>query len=670
MLALGGLIGTATITASFIYGGLEYENYADDRVVLVGSTLTSGMVAIPEKVTMTSGLHYYTYTVDSIAPYAFHVEKRQTLSVSPDLPSTIRGIGEYAFNCDFEISGGGAAFMSGTLNLPEGVKYIGVGAFSGTGLTEITVPESVVVYDKAFDQIPTLKKFNYNAINATGGFGPGWELDTITIGPNVETVDFGEYSYPEAKTVIINSEVLKSIGTISVDTDTVITPAGFFPKTLEKVTGALCGLNTVVKCGGYLHIPEKLTSLPYFAHFPMGKFKDLKKIYFGNDSLDFYHIFEFDNYDDKKNLDEIIVGDSVRTLHGTYSYQSINARKLTFTENCRVDSIGSLNLDSIRGSLTFPASLRVIGPNAFNGAKYLENIELPANLEKIDNSAFDGCTALTGTIDIPESLYQIGPGAFRDCTSLQGELLIPATVKYMGAASFWNTGFNKITYADSDEPLEFTDSPSSSGGWIIKAPAARGDNSETELEREVYQGRDLNYKVVSMDMSFSYAVCSPFNQDTTIVKVVAGDKVTNIGLYQYQDCSRLKDVTLGEKCDTLRRGAFSGCPLERLDIRGNMPVLQGGYWDSSTQGVFDETVPENCELFVREDLVAAYKAHPFWCRFFRINGEDSGVNAIPADENVIVISTYDFLGRKIDDGVPGFVIEKSSDGSTRKIIRK
>ena len=85
--------------------------------------------------------------VTSIGNYAFHGSDMKIANAK--LPQSLRRIGDYAFEADTALT---------SIELPEGLKTIGRGAFAGTALVRMTIPASVTELPvSAFDGCKYLK---------------------------------------------------------------------------------------------------------------------------------------------------------------------------------------------------------------------------------------------------------------------------------------------------------------------------------------------------------------------------------------------------------------------------------------------------------------------------------------------------------------------------------
>lgn len=86
--------------------------------------------------------------------------------------------------------------------------------------------------------------------------------------------------------------------------------------------------------------------------------------------------------------------------------------------------------------VTIPASVKIIGKEAFAGCTKLEAVVFKDNseLQLINNEAFRGCTKLK-EFTLPEGVMQIGELAFYQCRSIL-ELVVPISVTTIGRAAF------------------------------------------------------------------------------------------------------------------------------------------------------------------------------------------------------------------------------------------
>ena len=99
-------------------------------------------------------------------------------------------------------------------------------------------------------------------------------------------------------------------------------------------------------------------------------------------------------------LDNVILPDGLESIGSDYIYSDASS------------FAGCSNLKTIQ----FPPSLKYIGSWAFNNCSSLEKISLPG-LDRIGNYAFNGCTSLK-EVRIPSTLQNVGDNAFSDCSNL------------------------------------------------------------------------------------------------------------------------------------------------------------------------------------------------------------------------------------------------------------
>lgn len=551
------------------------------------------------------------------------------------------------------------------LTIPESVRTIGVNAFTGCAISELIFPEGLKDYtsqELTIDE-KKMKKIQYDCINAHGSMN--FMTEQLVIGPKVESIDLNpgsEYAYSMADKVRILSDRLIHIGTAA-RTDTILAPSGLFNASLDTL-GYFCG-NYIdyIDCDGFLRIPDNLkTRLTR-----IGNVQNLRKIYYGNDAVSLNDFL----YEQKwERMDSLIIGRNVRYI-GTDNINAFNIKHLAFADGCVLDSIGEMQCDSLRDAVVFPESLRII--EKLYKATHLISIKLPSGLEKIGSKAFSQCSSLDCDLEFPESLKTIGTDAFEDCPSLTCRITLPENLEKLGDTAFNNTNIEEIIIPDNSNTLAVTSDITATGGWIIKSPAKESvDNVVHRNDKELYQGRNLRYNTVQMQMSTAIIHCSPFRNDTTLVKAELGNLVTHVSRGEFLGCSRLRFVRIGENVDSIYREAFAGCSaLERLEIHSQkMPLLEGSYWNSKEYDILSSVNREMLGIFVRDELVDAYKAHSYWGRFRIFPLSDSGINTSPYTNDAEEVARYTSDGILLTKPAPGLNIIRYSDGTIRKIIMR
>ena len=135
-----------------------------------------------------------------------------------------------------------------------------------------------------------------------------------------------------------------------------------------------------------------------------------------------------------KSLEEIIIPDSVTNIGDIGGYYA-DAESLGTFANCTslkkiiipesVVQIGNGSFYGCSGleSIVIPDSVVSIGTGAFSKCSNLNSIELPNSIQSIDYLAFEGCTSLKRIV-LPDSLkeikeYSVGSGLFENCINLR-----------------------------------------------------------------------------------------------------------------------------------------------------------------------------------------------------------------------------------------------------------
>jgi hypothetical protein len=122
----------------------------------------------------------------------------------------------------------------------------------------------------------------------------------------------------------------------------------------------------------------------------------------------------------------------------------------SLTVPAKVSAIGTyafakddaLNSSNKITAVTFPASLRTIGANAFRYSNLLESIRIEEGLESIGESAFEGCSRLKGELRIPATMTAVAARTFAG-NSIR-YLVLHEGITGLGDRAFANNPFDSV----------------------------------------------------------------------------------------------------------------------------------------------------------------------------------------------------------------------------------
>lgn len=552
------------------------------------------------------------------------------------LPSTLKNIGYSAF--------AGCKNVKQDLVIPEGVTYIADRAFDETGITSVIVPHSVTYLGNAFENCRNLKTAIINAdITELGGFGGDTALESIAIPDSVRIIrgtafwdcrklrlqklpaslqEIGWYAFADCKS-ICQLELPENLTTIDAEA---------FPYCFNLVSIINSSRIDVDFDNGFGSIGQSLLMI-----------KDKNGIRYRDDGYgtqyelteDGYLLRNGPVYGDNTdhpcliaylgNNEEISLNDSEYDILLSYSSAFLNSviieeatsyanvssnavRKLTVLSDCSfdfsidyldeliitpenthyemndgvlykyngdgkyavwslpdltgdiaiqegtvvVDSYAFMNRDII--SVHFPESLTTIHDNAFRECRKLKELVFSPGIREVFANAFEDCDSLE-MVDLCRC-ERIGYEAFRDCDSLC-ELHL-GNCSYIGYTAFWNCNRIDTIYFDNCSNIS------------------------------------------------EYAFPTIGIKNLTIP-----GSVKNIGERAFSGCWNLTEVTLEEGVETIKAGAFNGCPIETLRIPASVKEISM----SAIKGVKNVILTHDSEYLELSDGILRYKDGPFiWCR--------------------------------------------------------
>ena len=250
----------------------------------------------------------------------------------------------------------------------------GEGAFQGTNITSIIIPDSV------------------NAMGRSA-FENCYDLASVTLSINIKSLEIWTFFACRSLTSITIPEGVTSIG------DSVFNGCNSLANIELPSTLVSIGNNAFTNCSSLIsiEIPATVTSIGSFV--------------FSNCS----------------SLISIEIPASVTTIGSGIFANCRNLEDITVAANNPNFSSREgvlynkaetqlIAFPSARGNVTIPASVTSIGVSAFSNST-VTSITIPEGVTSIDGSAFSGCTTLI-SIEIPASVTTIGSGVFNNCVNL------------------------------------------------------------------------------------------------------------------------------------------------------------------------------------------------------------------------------------------------------------
>ena len=325
--------------------------------------------------------------VKTIGAYTF-TDFTNLSSVS--IPTTVTSIGDFAFCNNSGLK---------TIEIPGSVTTIGESAFRNSGLTEISLPESVI-------------ELGY------GVFSYCKSLETINLSSGLTAIPANMCDMSTLPAEIIIPDNVQRIGT----------KAFWYSTGLERIS-----------------LPKGLRYVEENAFYPCNGLTDVIFRGTAEEAAGIQIPATNSNligatWHCDGGYDGIIPSPTSGQLTQTIAWQ-VEGNRLTITGNGAMPDYASGQSAPWYGMATsidevvVSSGITSIGNGAFTGFTALTNVSLPDSLVRIGNNAFYRTSSLS-TMVIPEHVSEIGQSAF----SYSGltSLTLPDSVTKLGTMAFWN----------------------------------------------------------------------------------------------------------------------------------------------------------------------------------------------------------------------------------------
>lgn len=427
------------------------------------------------------------------------------------------------------------------------------------------------------------------------------------------------------------------------------------------------------------------------------------------------------------NIKEITIPASVREI-GQDAFTLSGIEKMVIKDLaawCGVKKAGGfissltkvfLNDQEIK-DLVIPDGVAIIEPNTFNKFKSIETVYIPADVDSIGDNAFLGCTNINKVtthdvaswcgihfgntlitqnesyiflsnpvcisrnlyigneqlteLNIPEGVEEIGFSAFERCLGIT-KVTLPSTLKKVGADAFYNC--TDIQIVDVTSLQDYCNIDFGNPGanpfqdyMMDRAWTWMLINGDYLRDRYVLQIPD----------GLTEVKANSFAKVDNVSTVIIPASVTRIGRQAfYTSVRNLYTVYINGHIADMGELAFGNCPyIGTLYVNDANPdsipdnAFYNYYHPSNNVTLGLEYNYEHTKLMVPAGSKVKYESTSGWKKFQNIEEYDfTKVAGIKEDASGIVES-YTLDGRQATPSTGVIIIERLSDGSTRKILR-
>ena len=372
------------------------------------------------------------------------------------IPSTINviafaaftGTGLTSITIPDSVENMGAATFANCENLTSatignGVVLLGEGTFRrcyNLSVVNLSIPKSVIDGASSMDGVPDTFEYTASPLTINVPIGtPGWVAGTgLTIGGNTNvTVNIGE---PALEPLLFTVDTSISTSLI-IDLD----PSLSYSAVIDWGDGSTDTLLDGIVPASISHTYATVNTFEVsVSGTSVPKFELSSELNVVSAILENLPQTTEDIFNSCTGLTSVTIGNRLTSIGSGAFYGCTGLTSVTIPES--VETIGNSAFQSCSlTSITIPDSVTSIGGAAFAECTDLATVTLPNNINftSIEDFAFGGCTGLT-SITIPNSVETIGYQAFENCYILTS-VTIGNNVESIGIEAFMSTGLTSVT---------------------------------------------------------------------------------------------------------------------------------------------------------------------------------------------------------------------------------
>ena len=472
------------------------------------------------------------------------------------------------------------------------VVAIGEGAFKGTCLVNVTIPDTVtVIGDSAFENCDNLKNVKISEnLKKLGmmAFGNCDALTEIEIPKNITTVAYNEF-YNPVRGPFTGSDSLQTVvfeeGMTWLPAYILSGCSGFttvkIPETVTEIGGGAFRDCSRLES---ITIPDTVTMIGDSAFENCDNLKNVKI----SENLKKLGMMAFGNCDAlteieiPKNITTVAYNEFYNPVRGPFT-GSDSLQTVVFEEG--MTWLPAYILSGCSGFTTvkIPETVTEIGGGAFRDCSRLESITIPDTVTMIGDSAFENCDNLKN-VKISENLKKLGMMAFGNCDALT-EIEIPKNITTVAYNEFYNPVRGPFTGSDSLQTVVFEEGMTWLPAYILSGCSGFTTVKIPETVTEIGGGAFSDCsRLESIEIPESVTeIGSHTFSNTKLESIRVPDTVTDMGDHVFSGCTELKEVTLPNIRQNIVAGMFEGCTsLEKIVLPETVTAIRSDAFEGCT----------------------------------------------------------------------------------------
>ena len=423
-----------------------------------------------------------------------------------------------------------------TYEIPWGIKKIGVGAFEGSALTSVIIPDSVT----------SIGLYAFRGMDY---------LTELTIPEGVTSIG-GQNFYGNS-----------SMTTIRIPASLVNIPVGIFTYCNKLRTIEIDPGNPVYEMRGNMLVNKKDNSVYYHMDRDTGTFE----------IPDGIEIIQYSAFEYNEKLREVIIPGSVKEIGSSAFRMCHKLTGVRLPKGLKEIKSSVFEYCSNLQSVTIPEGVNSIGNHAFNDCRRLEELVLPASITSIADSAFDGCEKLVCKVaedSYAQKFCEEHGVSYEVLAADTQEASVEAPVAEAAAESQDSQPeeplFPCVYILQKDGTIQITEVNKNIVNAVI--PAEIDGYTVTSIGNDAFNGCTRLTSVTIPDTVKSIGI-NAFWSCTSLSEINIPDSVTTICGFAFRSCRSLKSISIPDSVVRIADGAFSSCTsLTNIDISPNHPV--------------------------------------------------------------------------------------------------